>query len=171
MKKVVSSIIYYSWIIVLLYSCLLQSRRARNRYSSRDLLTKSGRDNSDEGLNYFVFEKIYLQVPLLFLQLLCQFLFPKRCRFDFMALGSIFILAVLVQFRTIILIASWSLVFFLFQAEEKLIRAIAALLSISFTGYLKSGFKIRRFFFEAERNGGAVFRKKDGAERKFPSEI
>jgi len=71
-----------------------------------------------------------------------------------MALGSIFILAVLVQFRTIILIASWSLVFFLFQAEEKLIRAIAALLSISFTGYLKSGFKIRRVFFGAERWSG-----------------
>ena len=54
-----------------------------------------------------------------------------------MAFGTIIILAVLVQFRTIVLIASWGLVFFLFQAEEKRVRAISALLSISFTGYLK----------------------------------
>ena len=137
MRKIVSSLIYYSWLFILLYSCLLQSRRAKNRYSSRDFLTKSGRDNSDEGLNYFVFEKFYLQFPLICFQLLCQFLFPKRIRFDGMAIGSILILCVLVQFRTVVLIASWSMVFFLFQAEEKMVRFTAVLLSISFTGFLK----------------------------------
>ena len=61
------------------------SKKSRKRYTSRDLVDSTGRQTADENYDYFVFEFLYLQAPLILVQMVARLIVPKKWYFGFVS--------------------------------------------------------------------------------------
>ena len=98
-------IIYYIGCIWALYQSYHVSKVLRKRYSTRDLVDTTGRDTADEGYDYFIFEMIYLQIPLLIFQILAKIFLPKRFYFNIITIFTFVAVMSLGSLRIALLIA------------------------------------------------------------------
>ena len=143
MKKL--GVFYYCCCLWVLYRVYTVSKKARKRYSTRDLIDTTGRQEkcdfwlcdpfigvyilwpklnfkktADENYDYAIFEFFYLQVPLMAVQFLSRFLLPKKLYFGFISIVSFITVLCMGSARIALFIVLAAYVSFLFQKEHPL---------------------------------------------------
>ena len=113
MEPYLYKILYFLFMVILIYTNYNHSKRTRARYERRDIVSKAGRDTSDETWDYFVFEFGFLQVPLLFAQLISRLVIPKRYYFQVVAILCFSYLLMVTSFKLVSIIMIWCYICYL----------------------------------------------------------
>ena len=148
-----------------MYQSYLCSKKARKRYASRELVDTTGRETADEGkgsldtlwtqtvqtpkatvnswriptegYDYFVFEFVYFQLPIIACQLFGRMILPKKIYFNFIAvIGALSVLSIC-SLRMFLFILLISYVSKTFQKEHPFFQWTATLIGLTFSGYVR----------------------------------
>ena len=92
---------------------------------------------SHEGYDYFVFEFVYFQLPIIACQLFGRFIMPKKTYFQFIAIiGGLSVLSIC-SLRMFLFILLISYVSKTFQKEHPFFQWTATLIGLTFSGYVR----------------------------------
>ena len=90
-----------------------------------------------EGYDYFVFEFVYFQMPIIACQLFGRFILPKKIYFQFIAvIGALSVLSIC-SLRMFLFIMLISYVSKSFQKEHPFFQWTATLIGLTFSGYVR----------------------------------
>lgn len=90
-----------------------------------------------EGYDYFVFEFVYFQLPIITCQLFGRLILPKKIYFNFIAvIGALSVLSIC-SLRMFLFILLISYVSKTFQKEHPFFQWTATLIGLTFSGYVR----------------------------------